>query len=204
MALGRRVERKYPIPLSMHQLWMVSLSAPVDRRWYASRTTLYPFHRIADGRAHRWLARQWGITSRDQVLEALSGLAGSGYRAQVADRFGISPLAWDLALYVDVVRNGFAAGHLDEPAAWQLLRTVVEPAAGSYGSWKEYADDYLLGRLVWMGTLRGTPDENFPAPQAVSDAHIRGLLDPANAASPWNMAPWQAIHQPDRPRPRER
>ncbi|MZD05576.1 hypothetical protein GTW43_10825, partial [Streptomyces sp. SID5785] len=41
--LGRpRAERRYPQPLSAHQLWMVSLSAPVSRDRDVSRTTLYP------------------------------------------------------------------------------------------------------------------------------------------------------------------
>lgn len=197
MARGSEAEHKYPVPLTTHQLWIVSLCAPVNRGSDASRTTLYPFKRIDDERARRWLTENWEIPSHAKLLDALGGLAQRGYRAQIADRFGLSPLAWDIALYVDVVRNGFAAGHVDEPEAWRLLWSVVQPAATTYGSWKAYADDYLLGRIVWMGMLRGTPDEDFPAPQEVSDDHIRDLLEAPD--SPWNMVPWQAINEPDRP-----
>ncbi|GAB3960560.1 hypothetical protein GCM10029978_010160 [Actinoallomurus acanthiterrae] len=196
MLRGPKVEEKYPVPLTMHQLWIVSLCAPVNRGSEASRTTLYPFKRIDDKRARRWLTENWEISSQGDVLESLNGLAERGYRAQIAERFGLSPLAWDVALYVDVVRNAFAAGHMDEGEAWRLLWNVVRPTAAAYGSWKEYADDYLLGRIVWMGMLRGTPDEDFPAPQEVSDKHIRSLLEAPD--SPWNTVPWQAIGEPDR------
>ncbi|GAA4605809.1 hypothetical protein GCM10023195_20420 [Actinoallomurus liliacearum] len=198
MLRGPKVEEKYPVPLTMHQLWIVSLCAPVNRGSDASRTTLYPFKRINDKRAWRWLAENWEVSSQGDVLTALSGLAQTGYRAQVAERFGVSPLAWDVALYVDVARNAFAAGHLDEAEAWRLLGNVVQPTAATYGSWKEYADDYLLGRMVWMGTLRGTPDEGFPAPQKVSDEHLRALLEAPD--SPWNTVAWRAIGEPDQPR----
>ncbi|MEV0401685.1 DUF1266 domain-containing protein [Actinoallomurus sp. NPDC050550] len=198
MLRGPKVEEKYPVPLTMHQLWIVSLCAPVNRGSEASRTTLYPFKRIDDKRARRWLTENWEISSQGDVVESLSGLAERGYRAQIAERFGLSPLAWDVALYVDVVRNAFAAGYLDEGEAWQLLWNVVRPTAAAYGSWKEYADDYLLGRIVWMGMLRGTPDEDFPAPQEVSDKHIQTLLEAPD--SPWNTVPWPAIGEPDRHR----
>ena len=51
-----RTGRRYPTPLTAHQLWMVSLSAPVSRDHDASRTTLYPFTRIDDDSARSWLA----------------------------------------------------------------------------------------------------------------------------------------------------
>ncbi|MGW0654273.1 DUF1266 domain-containing protein, partial [Streptomyces umbrinus] len=77
----RKAARKYPVPLTMHQLWMVSLSAPVNRDRDASRTTLYPFTRIDDDKAGRWLADQWEITSRDELVGRLDGLARTGYPA---------------------------------------------------------------------------------------------------------------------------
>jgi hypothetical protein len=151
-------------------------------------------------RVRRELSENWEITSREDLLQALRGLAMTGYRAQVAERFGLSPLAWDVALYVDVVRKSFAAGYVDEHGSWGLLRNVVPPTRRAYGSWRAYADDYLLGRIVWMGTLKGTPDEAFPAPQKVPDEHIQRLLDTTNPQSPWNLVRWKAIDEPDRHR----
>ncbi|MGY0019483.1 DUF1266 domain-containing protein [Streptomyces sp. cg35] len=193
----RKTEREYPAPLTAHQLWMVSLSAPVSRDRGASRTTLYPFTRIDDDKALRWLAEQWGIGTRQELIGRLGGLARSGYRAGARARLGVEPLAWDIALYTDITRRGFACGMLTEADAWNLLKNVVPQVAGTYNSWREYADHYLLGRTVWRDGLQGTPEASFPAPQADADAHLRSLLDPAAVASPWNQAPWDAIRQPD-------
>jgi hypothetical protein len=191
---------KYPVPLTTHQLWMVSLSAPVSRDRDASRTTLYPFTRIDDEKARRWLAEQWEITSRDALVGRLDGLARTGYRTRARLRLGVEPLAWDAGLYVDISRRGFACGMLSEAEAWTALKNIVPAVVRSYSSWSEYAEHYLLGRMVWRDNLRGTSEADFPAPQAVSDAHLKSLLDPANRASPWNMAAWEAISHPDHAR----
>ncbi|MFD0314896.1 DUF1266 domain-containing protein [Streptomyces flavalbus] len=201
---GAKVTRRYPVPLTAHQLWMVSLSAPVSRDRTASGTTLYPFTRVDDDRARSWLADQWEITTRAELVDRLDDLARTGYRARAHRLTGVAPLAWDAALYVDITRRGFACGMIAEGDAWTALKNIVPAVAGTYGSWREYADHYLLGRQVWRDGLRGTPDADFPAPQAVADAHLRALLDPANRSSPWNLAPWDAIRQPDQPAARAR
>ncbi|KUN91675.1 DUF1266 domain-containing protein [Streptomyces caeruleatus] len=195
---GPKAARRYPVPLTTHQLWMVSLSAPVSRDRGASRTTLYPFTRIDDDGARRWLAEQWEITSRAQLVGRLDELSRSGYRARAYRVTGVSPLAWDAALYVDIARRGFACGLIDEPDAWTALKNIVPAVVGTYASWQEYAAHYLLGRKVWREGLRGTADDGFPAPQATADAHLRALLDPENRSSPWNLAPWNTISHPDR------
>ncbi|NBE53513.1 DUF1266 domain-containing protein [Streptomyces boluensis] len=195
-----RAERTYPAPLTRHQLWMVSLSAPVHRAKDASRTTLYPYRRVDEAKARRALAGHWEISSREALLPRLRDLAHTGYRARARQRYGVSPLAWDVALYADITRTGFAAGYVTEAEAWTALKDVVPVVARTYGSWQEYATDYLLGRKIWTELLRGTEYEDFPAPQADSDAHLRRLLDPANPSSPWVLAPYEAISGPDGPR----
>ncbi|NGO47268.1 DUF1266 domain-containing protein [Streptomyces sp. YC419] len=179
---------------------MVSLSAPVNRDRDTSRTTLYPFTRIDDEKARRWLADQWEITSREALAGRLDRLARSGYRARARQRLGVEPLAWDAGLYVDISRRGFACGMLSEAETWTALKNIVPAVARTYGSWKEYAEHYLLGRRVWLEGLQGRGDADLPAPQEASDAHLQALLDPLNKASPWNMAPWDAISHPDRAR----
>ncbi|MFE7855239.1 DUF1266 domain-containing protein [Streptomyces sp. NPDC057403] len=195
-----RTGRRYPTPLTAHQLWMVSLSAPVSRDHDASRTTLYPFTRIDDDSARSWLAEQWEITSRAELVDRLDDLSRSGYRARAQRLLGVAPLAWDAALYADITRRGFAAGLITEADAWTALKNIVPSVVSAYGSWHEYADHYLLGRKVWRDGLEAAQDPSPPAPQAVADAHLRALLDPANRASPWNLAPWDAISRPDRAR----
>ncbi|MER6342904.1 DUF1266 domain-containing protein [Streptomyces sp. NPDC001595] len=195
-----RAARRYRVPLTTHQLWMVSLGAPVHRGPDASRTTLYPFTRIDDDSARRWLADQWEITTRDELVGRLDDLARTGYRARAHRLLGVAPLAWDAALYVDISRRGFACGLLTEADAWTALKNIVPAVAGTYASWHEYAGHYLLGRQVWRDGLRQTSDDPLPAPQATADAHLRSLLDPANRSSPWNLAPWDSIRQPERAR----
>ncbi|MGI5375265.1 DUF1266 domain-containing protein [Streptomyces sp. CA-251387] len=151
---GAKAARRYPVPLTVHQLWMVSLSAPVSRDRGASRTTLYPFVRIDEEGARRWLAEQWEITSREQLAGRLDELSRSGYRARAYRLTGVAPLAWDAALYVDIARRGFACGLITESDAWTALKNIVPAVAGTYGSWQEYADHYLLGRRVWRDGLR--------------------------------------------------
>ncbi|MFD5012294.1 DUF1266 domain-containing protein [Streptomyces chartreusis] len=198
----RRVKaaRRYPVPLTTHQLWMVSLSAPVSRDKTASRTTLYPYVRIDDDSARSWLADQWEITSREALVGRLDDLSRSGYRARAYRQTGVSPLAWDAALYVDITRRGFACGLIGEADAWTALKNIVPTVVRQYASWQEYADHYLLGRQVWRAGLRDAADSDLPASQAVADEHLRALLDPENRASPWNQAPWEAISHPDRAR----
>ncbi|PWI18525.1 hypothetical protein DI272_33575 [Streptomyces sp. Act143] len=195
-----RATSRHRVPLTAHQLWMVSLSAPVSRDRDASRATLYPFTRIDDERARDWLAEQWGITTRDELAGRLDELHRSGYRARAAQLHGVSPLAWDAALYVDISRRGFGCGLINEAEAWTALKNIVPSVVSTYGSWREYADHYLLGRQVWREDLRATGDGGLPAPQATADAHLRALLDPANRSSPWNLAPWDTISHPDRAR----
>ncbi|MEU6142652.1 DUF1266 domain-containing protein [Streptomyces sp. NPDC047081] len=198
--LKPKAAKRYPVPLTTHQLWMVSLSAPVSRDRTASRTTLYPFTRVDDETARGWLAEQWEITSRKELVDRLDDLSRTGYRARAQRLFGVAPLAWDAALYVDIARRGFGCGLITEADAWTALRNIVPSVVRTYASWQEYADHYLLGRQVWRDGLRGAGDPDLPAPQTVADAHLRALLDPANASSPWNLAPWDTISNPDRTR----
>ncbi|MCX5048023.1 DUF1266 domain-containing protein [Streptomyces sp. NBC_00201] len=179
---------------------MVSLSAPVSRDRNASRTTLYPYTRIDDDSARGWLADQWEITSRERLVRRLDDLSRGGYRARAQQVLGVSPLAWDAALYVDIARLGFGCGMVTEAEAWTALKNIVPSVVRTYGSWQEYADHYLLGRKVWRDGLSGTRDTDIPAPQAAADAHLSALLDPASRSSPWNLAPWDTITHPDRAR----
>jgi uncharacterized protein DUF1266 len=195
-----RTATRYPTPLTVHQLWMVSLSAPVSRDRNASRSTLYPYTRIDDDSARGWLAGQWEITSRAALVARLDELSRSGYRARAQQLLGVAPLAWDAALYVDIARLGFGCGMVTEAEAWTALKNIVPSVVRTYTSWQEYADHYLLGRKVWRDGLNGTQDAAFPAPQSAADAHLSALLDPANRTSPWNLAPWNTISHPDRAR----
>ncbi|QKV91790.1 DUF1266 domain-containing protein [Streptomyces sp. NA02950] len=198
MAVGPSAKRRFPTPLTSHQRWMVSLAAILAERTPGhSHTLLYPLKRIDRSTSRARLSDSWDITSTETLLEILGFLASHGHRDQMAPRLGHPPLAWDIVRYADVVRYGLASEYIDEPTAWRLLREVVAPVARTYGSWKEYADDYMIGRRVWMHGLTGTEHEDWPVSQEDTARAVQRLVDPMNEKSPWRQVPWETIHQPD-------
>jgi hypothetical protein len=62
--------------------------------------------------------------------------------------------------------------------------------AGRYGSWREYADDYLAARALALGGSEGPG--GYPASQQQTVATLDRLLDESNSASPWNRVSWKA------------
>jgi hypothetical protein len=185
-------------PLGAHRLWLVALSAVLEARAHGSSLgTLYPSPWLDRYGSAAALEPDWGITSRDALLSKLEWLSATGTRASMAARLGHPSMAWDFARYSWVVRYGFAAEYIDEAEAWHLLEPVAGQVAGCYGSWREYADDYLAARLAW----RGDTDEPgaYGASQQRTIAAVSALLNPASTRSPWNLVPWDAISRPDQP-----
>ncbi|WP_199493124.1 DUF1266 domain-containing protein [Marinitenerispora sediminis] len=203
MAFGRPAKTKYRTPLTTHQLWMVSLAGILAERTPGrSHTLLYPTRRIDRRNPKLRLSESWDITDRASLLSTLDFLATTGHRGSYAVRIGHPPLAWDAMRYADITRYGFAAGYIDERTAWQLLARMVGPVAQTYRSWQAYADDFLLGRQVWLGGLVGGRYEDWAVSQQETVDAARKLLDPANTDSPWQRVPWEAIYRPDGPAPR--
>lgn len=172
-------------PLDSRQLWLVSLSAiQLARGFGSSLDTLYPSAWLNRRNAVVELEVDWAITSRDALLAKLDWLADEGERASLADGLGHVPLAWDIARYSFTVRNGFAAEYIDEPEAWRLLEVIAPETAAAYGSWREFSDDYLAARKLWLGGADGAG--GFPASQQQTITAADSLLDPSNPRSPWN------------------
>lgn len=198
MAVGPSAKKRYPTPLTSHQRWMVSLAAILAERTPGhSHTLLYPLKRVDVSTSRGRLSESWGITTTEDLHGVLHRLATTGHRTRMAASIGHPPLAWDIARYADITRYGLASGYIDEPTAWRLLREVVEPVARTYGSWKEYADDFMTGRLAWMRALSGTDNEDWPVSQEDTARAVQRLVDPMNQDSPWQRTPWETIYQPD-------
>ncbi|MFH8572310.1 DUF1266 domain-containing protein [Streptomyces sp. NPDC017993] len=194
MAIGRPAHKRYPATLTDHQKWMVSLDAILAERSYGHRhLALYPLKRINSTQPRVSLKSSWGVTSPESFHSTLRWLATEGHRIQMAPVLGRQPVAWDFGRYVWIVRAGFAAGYVDEPGAWQLLSNAVAPVAQTYRSWREFADDFVAGRELWMRSAgaewSGSQEETVSA--------VRSLLDPANGESPWQQVPWETIHRAD-------
>ncbi|MBO0819556.1 MAG: DUF1266 domain-containing protein [Nocardiopsaceae bacterium] len=185
-------------PLGTHRLWLVALSAILAARAHGSALdSLNPSAWLNRHNAVGSLERDWGVGSREDLLSTLDWLAAEGHRGCMAARLGHPPASWDFARYSLMVRNGFAAEYIGEAEAWRLLEGIAGDLAGCYGSWREFADDYLAGRLLWLG---GTEKPGgYPASQRQTADAAQSLLDPSNPRSPWNLVPWDAITRPDQP-----
>jgi len=176
-------------PLGPRRLWLVSLSAIQMARGHGtSLDTLYPGAWLNRHNAVIELEADWGVGSRDGLLDRLEWLAGEGDRGSLATGLGHPPVSWDLARYAFTVRSGYAAEYIGGPEAWRLLERAGDEAARCYGSWREFAGDYLAGRELWLADDRGAG--SFPASQRQTITAVERLLDPGNARSPWNRVPW--------------
>lgn len=185
--------------LGTHRLWLVSLSAiQLARAHGTSLYTVYPHAWLDRHQAQTSLNNDWEIRSREKLLPVLQDLAETGHREQCAASIGHPPLSWDFARYASMVRNAFCAEYIDEPQAWQLLEGIVGSIAEAYTSWRDFAEDYLAGRRVWVGPDTGEPHD-YPASQQQTANAVSRLLDPASTWSPWNLVPWDAIRRPDQP-----
>ncbi|MGW1372983.1 DUF1266 domain-containing protein [Streptomyces sp. NPDC002446] len=194
MAFGRSAKKRYPTPLTVHQQWMVSLDAILaERMWGHSHLMLYPLKRINPTNCRVSLEQSWDVTSPESLRSTLHWLATEGHRVQMAPVLGHPPVAWDFGRYVTVVRQGFGAGYVDEPGAWQLLAGAVAPVAQTYGSWQAFAQDFVAGRQLWMqgagSEWAGSQDDTVQA--------VRRLMDPTNPGSPWRQVAWESIYRPD-------
>jgi hypothetical protein len=190
-------DRQYQATLTAHQLWMVSLSAVFTARMTdGSHTTLYPLIVIDPDWAKEALKVTWDVDSKEGLLDILAWLAAEGHRISIQKLTTVNVLAWDLARYASTVRDGFAAGFLDEDTAWDFLRKGIV-AADVYQSWEEYGRGFLTGRQIWMSSLDNDSVNQLETSQDEAWQAVQRLIDPTNDYSPWHIVPWQAIRYPD-------
>jgi hypothetical protein len=70
---------------------------------------------------------------------------------------------------------------LSEGEAWEQIMKAARIIQGTFGSWKEFGENYLIGREYW--SLSQTQKDG----QVMRAAYTRLL---ANASSPWKRIPW--------------
>ncbi|HWG22985.1 tetratricopeptide repeat protein [Actinospica sp.] len=177
--------------LTGRRLWQVALGAVIVAEVADQGHPLDTLYagRWLDGRnTAESLRRWWGITSRQELLDSLESLESPGQRARYAPDLGHEALAWDVARYANNVRDGVTIGWLGESEAWELLDKISAMTAQTYDSWDAYVADYLAGRQLWLGD---DPDD-WPLQHRRKIEAAHRLLDPANAASVFNRAPWGA------------
>lgn len=97
-------------------------------------------------------------------------------------KFGAQSItAWDYARYINLCRWGVAAGYMSEDEAWPRVMYAAGILQQTFGSWREFGENYLVGREFW--SLRQTRIDG----QAMQAVYTRLLSDPG---SPWNRIPW--------------
>ena len=140
---------------------------------------------------HRQLFSELGSrtaqASPEQLKEALTHLNSENANSvRVAHRyygkFGSQSIAgWDYGRYINLCRWGVTAGYLSEDEAWQHAMYAASVLQQTFGSWREFGENYLVGREFW--SLRQTTIDG----NAMKGVYQRLLNDPA---SPWNRIPW--------------
>jgi hypothetical protein len=60
-------------------------------------------------------------------------------------------LGWDLGRMARVCRSGYSAGFLSEDEARYWLYRIGEKARREFSSWKEWGENFLIGRMFWGG-----------------------------------------------------
>lgn len=132
-----------------------------------------------------WLATEGHSKEARETVAALGPNPLQDSPKQSIARFKREPiqrqglLAWDVGRLVAVLGWGKWAGYVEEDQAWAMMITAAKKVQQTYGSWREYADAYMMGRLYWSGGAR----------HEGTDAAYNNLL--ANPNSPWNRLPWQ-------------
>jgi Protein of unknown function (DUF1266) len=186
---GTAAEIIFPASLTPRQRWLVGLGALLSVKNNESLIRLHPDKIITANSValHRQLLeRAWDIKDHVGLLKTLVWLLEGGQRISLANQIGYPPLAWDYGRFVNLVRWGFAAGHVDEPSAWRLLEAVVAPVYRSYPGWSSFSLDFLIGRAFWLGKSE----------QSHEQALMRLWSPLGRAASPWQQIPWDAAADP--------
>jgi uncharacterized protein DUF1266 len=94
---------------------------------------------------------------------------------------GHSLVAWDYGRYIMLCRWGYMVGFLTENEAWQRIMPAARTIQGSFRSWAEFGEDYLVGREFW------SHEEMDKNGQIYRDIETWLLKEPR---SPWNQWPW--------------
>jgi LSD1 subclass zinc finger protein len=149
------------------------------------------FHEMVD-----WLTRTGHTAEARQQLARLGPNPLQDYpketmvraHRQQIERQGL--LAWDCGRLAAVVGWGFHAGFNDENETWRILHGNAARIQQTYGSWREFGEAYMMGRL-WWAQGQVNPKAKMAAINLIGNPH-----------SPWNRLPWQMpLGQPPAPSP---
>ncbi len=110
------------------------------------------------------------MASQYQLLSTLSSKIGNH-----------SLLAWDYGRLISVARWSYTLGWISEQEAWEYIMPATQALQKEYSSWKEYGEQYLLGRAYWQQST--SANQYF-------DRVYQQLINPAFHSS-WTTLNWQ-------------
>jgi len=87
----------------------------------------------------------------DNLAECIAERSGDDFVPFDIKNMEKGILAWDLGRMTVIVRMAYDVGYLDERTAWGYISAAYEMILKEYGSWKEVAAGYLIGRGMWGG-----------------------------------------------------
>ncbi|MBN2735560.1 MAG: DUF1266 domain-containing protein [Spirochaetales bacterium] len=91
---------------------------------------------------------------------------------------GRSLRAWDLARCINVTRWAYQVNFITEDEAWEIILPVAKEIQQLYTSWREFAINYVAGRMFWAAS---SLTENEKRDEAI-EAYYRIL---AQTDLPW-------------------
>ena len=116
----------------------------------------------------------------DNLSECIAGRGGDDIIPFDVENMEKGILAWDTGRMTVVARMAYDIGYLDEGTAWSYISAAYEMTLKEYGSWKEVAAGYLIGRGMWGG------DETI----------LNGLYVIAENAFENDNSPWKQLQFP--------
>ena len=131
------------------------------------------FASMSDAQFRALLASERGHPERIRI----TNLIRDHYRKRGAR----SLVAWDYGRYIMLCRWGYTVGYLTADEAWSRIMPAARTIQGSFHSWDEFGEDYLVGREFW------SKEETERSGQAYRNIE-RWLRRDRN--SPWKRLPW--------------
>lgn len=171
--------------------WTLAVGA-VYRAWWGEPLDVLisnPADRLAG------LKRDWGIGNREEALELLGWLAGSGHREelerlqhQLPAAPGGNPLAWDMVRLTQVSMGAASVGYLSPDEAYTLMLGAGRELQRHYGSWAEFRTGFQTGRVLWRMYNAQPQTDEIKRSDATFDQTL-DLLE-QEPDSPWQKIPW--------------
>lgn len=94
----------------------------------------------------------------------------------------LSFMAWDYLRLIDLCRQAFVAGLIEEKEAWSRIMSAAQVLQARYESWRDMGQHFLYAREFWSIS-------EYQRDGAMYEKAFEDLLNQPD--SPWNQIPWE-------------